>query len=374
MRSGRTSIAGKAMKKRRIPILLVIGLLGLYPGWGTADELIPLGSDMATPSPPTSRPTDIKGLKQAIATDPNSAGDWTELGWLLYREGRYAEAEWALQKALALKPNDPYILWLAGIASYVMGDFVAAKASLQKLYFDFKRWPDNVEMHVTYDLLGRINLQQGELFNAAYYFSKAADLEPGNWRHHFLYGYVNWHRDRIGDALDAIRKAKALNPEDAGILSMYAHLFAAATERWDDGKGSERYSEAIRATQAAIAADRNNYDNYALLGQIYALQGRRRDAVEAFRQAIALAPNTAGPRYNLAKLLLSQGSEADKAEAENQLIQAIAISPDYWKGPQDAPHIALLVAHLIRSERYNEANAVTQWEKKRNADRAGGSR
>jgi TolB-like protein/DNA-binding winged helix-turn-helix (wHTH) protein/Tfp pilus assembly protein PilF len=51
----------------------------------------------------------IKLYEQVVALDPLSANSYSRLGYLLYVAGRYDEAQAALQKALDLNPQAPYV-------------------------------------------------------------------------------------------------------------------------------------------------------------------------------------------------------------------------------------------------------------------------
>jgi cytochrome c-type biogenesis protein CcmH/NrfG len=336
------------------------------------------------PRPSAEARANAEKLKLAVATNPGSADTWTNFGWRLYKDGRYGECEWVMSEARKRSPNDPYILWLSGVASYAMGHYSDAKQYLWQMWKDNKTWPDTVDMGVTYDVLGRIALLQPGLFEtplfiAAYFLSKAADEEPKNWQVHFILGVTEWYRQRYGEALDALEKARSLNPNNPVVLRYYAWARVAVDERhwkyakeaveqerWPEAAKDER--EAIKAYKAdiavikkAITADPTNAENYELLGRYYWSLGQTGEAETALRKAVALDEKDASARYFLAKILLSFGTEATKKEAKQLLIRSIALAPMYWERSTDAPHVGLLITILIQDGQLLQAQALTDW-------------
>jgi cytochrome c-type biogenesis protein CcmH/NrfG len=105
----------------------------------------------------------------------------------------------------------------------------------------------------------------------------------------------------------------------------------------------------------AIAADPNNSENFELLGRFYTSLGQTEQAVSAFRQAIALSEKNVWARYSLAKILLANGTEQARNEAERLLVKSAALRPGYWEGS------GLLIDLLIREGKLTEAQAVVDW-------------
>jgi tetratricopeptide (TPR) repeat protein len=343
--------------------------------------------DVSVPSerfsdPP--RPDDVarakeEKLKLAVATNPQSAAAWTDFGWRLYEDGRYAECEWVMGQARNLSPNDPYVLWLSGLASYAMGHYEDAKQYLWNMWKDNQTYPDTVDMGTTYDVLGRIFFDRGELFEASYFFSKAVDEKPNNWQVHFALGITEWYRQRYGEALKALEQTRSLKPHDPLVLRCYAWAKLAVDERhlfytkravdqhlWpeapaDEHQAFEDLKADINVINGAIKADPSNAQNFELLGRYYAIQGQTQDAVTALQKAVALDPTNASAPYFLAKTLLSTGTAQAKDQAEDLLIKSIAIAPDFWAGYSGQPHFDLLVTLLLEEGKTGEARAILDW-------------
>ncbi len=352
------------MRKASMTALALVGTL-LWPAAASAQEIPapPLSKRAGKPAAPVRDPDSVKDLKRAIARDPSNAEAWATLAWRCYRDGRYGEARWLIGEARRLQPQDLYVLWLSGLAAYRMREYGQAKTFLWDLYDKQRQWPATIEKDVAWDILGRLFLEEDKLFEAAIFFSKAAEYSPNTWQYHFLLGFTEWYRQRYGDAFESLDAAVKLNSGDPMVLRYYAFAKAAYDERWGTGSGRVRMAGAIEAAKRSIAASPGDADGYELLGTILGGIGERTEAIQYLRKAIALDPNTAAPRFALASLLLRDPSGSEAAEAERLLVEAIAISPDFWRGRESAPHVKMLAAILINSGREGAAHALLQWSR-----------
>jgi tetratricopeptide (TPR) repeat protein len=306
-------------------------------------------------------------LKRAVAVNPASAEAWTDLGWRLYKDGQYGECEYAMSQARTYAPADPYTLWLSGLASYAMGHYDMAHKFLWDMWKNNRVYPDTVDMGITYDLLGRIALQQRDLFTAAYFFSKAGDEQPKNWQVQFMLGITEWYRQRYGESLEAFERARSLRPGDPLILNHYAWARAAVDVRYPQ-KEDPQFKEAKSAIDAALKADPKNAQTYELLGRLEFARGNTSASMDALRRSISLNPDTAGARYFLAKVLVSTGTPDARVEAKQLLLDAIALAPAYWEGPEESPHAHLLAQMFVDEGSYERAQALLDWIAKQDED------
>lgn len=318
-------------------------------------------------------------LKRAVAANPDSVEAWANLAWRLYRDARYPEAEWVLAEARKRNPNEPYVLWLSGLASYAMGRYSESHDHLWRLWNGRDSWPGTVDMGITYEILGRTSVETGDLFMAAYFLSKAADERPDNWQVQFVLGVTEFYRDRLAQAIGALERARSLRPREPLVLQWYARVRVATDQRhiyyarkaaedklWPDAEKDARkadvdYRADIRVIQEAIAANPRAPDNYELLGLFHESLGQTKEAIAAFRQAIALDDGRAGSRYHLARSLLASGTTSAKTEAMDLLIRAVALNPWYWTGDINAPHAGQLVGLLVEQGRIADAHALLEW-------------
>lgn len=355
------------------PIVCLLILMGISQVVFAQDIPIPEERFSDPPRPTAAARAKEEALKLAVARNPESAATWTDFGWRLYKDGRYGECEWVMAEARKRSPNDPYVLWLSGLASYAMGHYPDAKKYLWQLWEDNKTWPDTVDMGITYDVLGRLFLEEGKLLEAAYFLNKAADDEPKNWQVHFILGITEWYRQRYGEALNALERARSLNRRNPVVLQYYAWARVAVDERhrsyakeaseqnlWpgaakDAQQAVDDFKADIGVIKEAIAADPQNSENYELLGRYYTSLGQTEQAAAAFRQAIALNEKNVWTRYFLAKNLLSTGTEQAKNEAKQLLIRSAALRPGYWEGS------GLLITLLIQEGKLTDARALVDW-------------
>lgn len=110
-------------------------------------------------------------------------------------------------------------------------------------------------------------------------------------------------------AEEEFRRALELQPGSSDALRSYAWLALA------DG----RPGQALQLAQRALSLDPLNCWNFAALGDAQSTTGRFGEAEAAYRNAVALAPTTAGLHALLAYMLLSTNKTAEAvAEAERE--------------------------------------------------------
>jgi cytochrome c-type biogenesis protein CcmH/NrfG len=344
----------------------VLVCCAILSGCGISQDIPVPFERFSNPSrPDATAKAKVEALKHAVAVNPQSAERWTDLGWRLYKNGSYGECEYAMGEARKLAPADPYTLWLSGLASYGMGHYDLAHKFLWQMWKDNRTYPETVDMGITYDLLGRIALQQRDLFTAAYFFSKAGDEKPDNWQVHFLLGITEWYRQRYGESLDAFARARTLNPKEPLVLNHYAWARAAADERSPE---DHEFKEALAAINVALKADPNNAETHELLGRLYSVKGDTSRAIGTLRHAVMLDPKSVSSRYYLAKLLVSTGTADARTEAKELLLDAIALAPGYWEGNEESPHAHLLAQMFAEEGSYERAQALLDWIDKRDQE------
>jgi tetratricopeptide (TPR) repeat protein len=244
---------------------------------------------------------DTERLYQYMLTlTPDAAPVHANLGIVLAREGRTADAEQHLLKALRLKPEDPDALTSLGNILSARGELDAALARHTEA---LRRAPACVEAH--------INL-----------------------------GIVLGRKGRLDDAISQFAEALRLTPESA-----VAHgNIALAMMR------SGRIGEGVAHFERAIELDPNAADWCVYLADALAKQGRSRRAIECYRQALTLRPDSAGVLNNLAWVLATQGGSPDATEAIQLARRACELT-----GYQDPGALDTLAAAYAAAGRFPEA-------------------
>jgi len=132
---------------------------------------------------------------------------------------------------------------------------------------------------------------------------------------------------RYVDAVDALRRAAAVDPLNGAVLMYFGDLLADLYLRRIDSSAGPWQTARERAGELYERAGRlNPWDGYphAALGRLRRAETRYLDAVTAFRDAVALDPYS--PRYRLwlGDTLAQMG---DRRGAAEQLVEAVRLYP-----------------------------------------------
>jgi tetratricopeptide (TPR) repeat protein len=114
----------------------------------------------------------IKLLKQITERDTNDFVAWTELGNLYFKEEKFAEAEGAYAKALALKADFLPAMMNRGKLQLSQKDFDGAVATLTQV---LEQSPDSADAH---HYLGEAYLQSKRGSKAVVHLNRAIETEP----------------------------------------------------------------------------------------------------------------------------------------------------------------------------------------------------
>jgi predicted CXXCH cytochrome family protein len=210
-----------------------------------------------------------EALSRAVRVDPADALSWLHYGMLESELGRSDSALEKVEKAIALNPDLPgEYSSLAGIL-LALGQVDRAGAALRE---GLRGDPYDSTAH---DLTGRVFAVKGATAEALYHFEKANRLRPGYGPH--LYDY-------------ALMLTKV-----------------------------SRFDEAQQSAEAAIAANPDQAEAHALLGQLLARKRQPAEAIREYRQAVRLQPELSRTRLDLASALAAQG---DRSGAVEQLREA----------------------------------------------------
>jgi TolB-like protein/DNA-binding winged helix-turn-helix (wHTH) protein/tetratricopeptide (TPR) repeat protein len=139
---------------------------------------------------------------------------------------------------------------------------------------------------------------------------RALELDSTLVQTHRAKGIVLQHCDKnLLAAEGEFRRALELQPGSSDALRSYAWLALA----------DDRSAQALQLAQRALSLDPLNCWNFAALGDVHWTAGRFAEAEAAYREAVELAPTTAGLHALLANILLSTNKTAEAvAEAERE--------------------------------------------------------
>ena len=158
----------------------------------------------------------------------------------------------------------------------------------------------------------------------------AIHLAPANPLPHYVHALVFYRRNRFDEAEDAIHEALELDPYDPDYFALLAHIFM-ANRRWRDAlsvaeEGLEIDPEHIECTnlratalvrlghkdaagetiEAALARAPEDADTHANQGWTLIEQGQHQKAMEHFREALRLDPESEWARLGIIEAMKSR--------------------------------------------------------------------
>lgn len=125
-----------------------------------------------------------------------------------------------------------------------------------------------------------------------------------HWMEHYNLAVALLGRERRDEAEAHLRRAAALNPQDAGTATTLCKLLL----------DTQRAAEALAECGRAVQADPESAAAHFQLGAALEAEGREREAIRHYRQAARLAPEASQPRGALHRL---------GADGENTVPRAI---------------------------------------------------
>lgn len=320
----------------------------------------------------------ISLARQRIAKDPAHAQGYNDLALALTQRARetadatfYTQAEDAVQKALALEPDNFEALKMRTWSLLGEHRFAAALALAKTLN---ARVPDDV---MVYGMLVDANVELGKYDDAERAAQWMLDLRPGNIPALTRTAYL---RELFGDvdgALELMRSAVNRMPfqetEDrAWVLTQIAHL--------ELTRG--HLADAERALDDAMALFPNYHAALGVLADVRTAQKRYRDAAALQQQRYTAAPlpvnlyelAEAQARAGMARqaaasyAVFEKGARAESTGDDNANRELVA----YYAGPGKKPAQALALAEkelARRSDVYTrEAYAWALFKNGRKAD------
>lgn len=255
-----------------------------------------------------------QACKRSIELAPTSARPFNTYGYLLWQLNRLDEAEAAYRKAIEIDPK-----WVTprGFLSVLLG------SQPNRLVEAEVAWREAIEIDPKWatawsrlgDLLGN---QPNRLDDAEAAYRKAIEINPkwaGYWGQ--LGDLLRNQPNRLDEAEAAYRSAIGINPKWATPWSRLGDLLGSQPNRLD---------EAEAAYRTAIEINPKSDHYWMTLGNLLQDKSKRfGDAKEAYREAAVLAPNNPFPLANMARLLAASGR---KQEASDQYRKALAIAGD----------------------------------------------
>ncbi len=214
----------------------------------------------------------VAAYRLAVSRVGDSAELWSNMGYLLCDDpGHLEEAENALERALALRP-------------------------------DLAR---------TYIVLGKLRDRRGDVEGAVAAARKAVELQPTEADFHRALGCALWKANHLQEAIPEYRRAIFL---DAGFADARNELGVVLRDAGDRTGALEVLREAVRLHPKH--ADLRNS-----LGELYYQSGDNDRAIEQIREAIIQRPGDASFHFNLGIALTSKGDHEGTIQAYRECVR-----------------------------------------------------
>jgi tetratricopeptide (TPR) repeat protein len=225
-----------------------------------------------------------------VLVAPNGWGADLKAGIKAYEEGDYDQAIQLLKAYVQEKPRDEKAYYYLGDCYLEKGEldpaieeyqkaidaksnFWEAYAKLGYAYFSkgmhdqaeeaVRRGLEKKEKGELYNVLGLVQMAQGDLKEADFSFRKAISYDNENPEYHKNLGEVNFKKGVLIIAMQEYNTALEL---DSTMVEVYFNLAQAYLKQ-------ARLNDAMEAFKTAIRVDPSNKDAYLALGDIYMLDG-----------------------------------------------------------------------------------------------------
>ncbi len=251
----------------------------------------------------------ITELKRAISLAPGSDVAYRRLGSAYLSSGNSALAIEAFQKAIEL--NSYY--WVnqnqLGDAYFQMGEYSKALQAFQQVTV---LAPD---VDAGYENIGNVYSQQGKYQEAIPYFQKALQIEPYYSTYSNL-GTAYFFLKQFAQAAQMFEKAVELNPNDT---TMMTNLGDAYRGEGQVEKARATYQQAVSLGYKELQTNPQESDVMAQIAVCYANLGDGQQAETFIRKARAIDKNNVNYIYNQAEIyaLLGKTKEALSAFRES---------------------------------------------------------
>jgi tetratricopeptide (TPR) repeat protein/predicted Ser/Thr protein kinase len=214
-----------------------------------------------------------RACQSATEKDSGLAEAHACLGFVYVSTGKYEQAVAEYQKAAHTEPT-----------------LDAAQAGLARAYESLNRLDEAEGAYQTaialrpnywagYNRLAIFYFQHGKMDEAAKMFSQVISLVPDSFAGYSNLGAVRLAQGRYAEAIPLLEKSVGIRKRadtTSNLATAYFQL--------------RRYPDAARVYEEAVQLDDKNYTVWGNLGDAYYwTPGRRKDAVPAYRKAIALA-------------------------------------------------------------------------------------
>lgn len=307
-------------------------------------------------------------LEQALEANPAAAEAWLGLGLTQYALSQYDLWAETVQTAQEIAPNHPATLALQGVYRGTLTEFDQAK---QWLDLAIEQEPGRAEFYVWRARWGYVRTADDEKMWAD--LNKALELYPGfpqaKLTEIFEANYEQEQTLYTEETVLALLEARPDWDEAHSLVINYYILhhqrdkaweyltaalekFPAAADLWADQARyyytEENYEEAQVSAEKVIELDPHHFSGLIFLAAVYQEKEQDEVAEQYLQQLLTFYPNASSARLEVARYYLRGG---DYAQAMNYVEQALIIDPDRPGALTMRGQIYLIVGNFLRAAR-----------------------
>ena len=251
----------------------------------------------------------ITELKRAISLAPSSDDAYRRLGSAYLSSGNSALAIEAYQKSVELNSY----FWVnqneLGNAYFQMGEYSKALQAFQQVTV---LAPD---VDAGYENIGNVYSQQGKYQEAIPYYQKALQIEPYYSTYSNL-GTAYFFLKQYPQAAEMFEKAVELNPNDTAMMTNLGDAYRGEGQH---DKARATYQQAVSLGYKELQTNPQESDVMAQIALCYANLGDAQQAETFIKKARAIDKNNVNYIYNQAEIyaLLGKTKEALSAFRES---------------------------------------------------------
>ena len=264
-------------------------LLGQYPDDGFLWNL--LGASLQLQGKDA-----LSAFQKTAQLLPDDAEAHYNLGFILGKSGRLAEAEPSYRRALEIKPNHADAHNNLGFILQAQGRFSEAEASFRMVL------EINPGLVSTWYNLAVVLGKQGRFGEAEDSYRRALVIKPDYAEAHNNLGFILYQgQSRLAGAEASYRRALEIKPDYA---EAHCNLGAILHKLG-------RLAEAEVSCRRALEIKPNYAEAHCNLGATLDKLGRLVEAEASYRKALTIKPEFADASFGLSTLLLSKGQYAE---------------------------------------------------------------
>ena len=247
-------------------------------------------------------PRAIEAYERAVQINPALPATWSLLEGLYKMVGNEPQRQLAAAHVRKLQSTPPEVV--AATALFCDGELTAAERQIRAFLL---RHGNHVE---AMRLLARIGVAREVLDDAEILLAAALEMAPDYLELRRDYACVLLDRHKHAEAIEQLDRLLKLDPQN----NDYRVLRATATVGLGDHEGGIRGFTAVLADthpRSRLAADL-----HLSVGHALKTLGKQADAIDAYKQAIAVRPNFGDAYWSLANLKTYTFSAAEIAAVE----------------------------------------------------------